>query len=134
MKVLDKYRERNNYKGQATLEFAMIIPFVIIIILAASQVGFTVYTKMVMQQTVREAARILSVTNNSNLASGVIHGAIGDDITISIDPAESHQRKIGDMISITISKSPCGFIKILDNLIESDLTIRAKSSMRMECE
>ena len=51
----DKIISDNN-KGQSTLEFVMVIPLIIMLILAAAQIGLMVYSRMQVQQASREAA------------------------------------------------------------------------------
>jgi uncharacterized protein (UPF0333 family) len=122
-----------NQKGQSTLEFVMILPFLIIIILAASQIGFTVYQKNIIQQASREAARIISTTNDNNLAIATIKRLCGKDSEIIIEPASASNRGVGDMVTVYISQSPGGILKTMEKILGNGVTVRAGTSMRMEC-
>jgi len=104
-------------KGQSTLEFVMIIPFVIIIILAASQIGFTVYKKNIIQQASREAARIISTTNDNDLAIATTERLCGKDSEIIIEPASASNRGVGDMVTVYISQSPGGLMKLMEEIL-----------------
>ncbi len=120
-------------KGQSTLEFVMIIPFVIIIILAASQIGFTVYKKNIIQQASREAARIISTTNDNNLAIATIKRLCGKDSEIIIEPASASNRGVGDMVTVYISQSPGGLMKLMEEILGDAVKVKADTSMMMEC-
>ena len=133
--MINRYEKiKNRTTGQATLEFAMAIPLVIIIILAASQVGFLVYSRILVQHASREAVRILSTTNDNILAVNTARSICGSDSEISIEPREASQRSLGDMVSVSVSRPAAGLEKILGKILYRDLAIRAYSFMRMEVE
>jgi len=111
----------------------MIIPFVIIIILAASQIGFTVYKKNIIQQASREAARIISTTNDNDLAIATTERLCGKDSEIIIEPASASNRGVGDMVTVYISQSPGGLMKLMEEILGDTVKVKADASMMMEC-
>ncbi len=54
--------------GQATLEFVLLIPLIIMVILVVSQSGQMVYRKNILQQAAREGVRVISTTNSNDMA------------------------------------------------------------------
>jgi Flp pilus assembly protein TadG len=122
--------------GQSTIEFIMIIPVIIVLVLAASQAGYAVYRKNVLQQASREGARIISTTNDNSMAIRVIRnicGAEGGNIIISIDPERASDRKMGDMVTISLRDCPGGLFRIIEKISGKKAVISTGSSMRMEC-
>jgi hypothetical protein len=96
-------------------------------------VGFTVYKKNVLQQASREAARIISTTNDNSLSIASIKRICGKDAEIIIKPARASQRSVGDMVTVYISQSPGGALKAMGKVLGSEVTVSAEASMRMEC-
>ena len=134
MKMKNRYGKiKTGIVGQTTLEFAIIIPLIIIIVLAASQIGLMVYSKMVVQQASREAARILSTTNDNSLAAEAARSICGSDFEMRIEPREASQRHIGEMVSVRISRSPGGMMDIIENITGKEILLTTLSGARMEC-
>ena len=123
----------SNNKGQSTLEFVMIIPLIIILVLAASQIGLTVYSRMQMQQASREAARIISTTNRNDLAIMAVESICGIDTRVDIDPDDHKKRKLGNIVTIRVSRKPEGLVGVMEWIIGREVILNAAASMRMEC-
>lgn len=120
--------------GQATLEFVMVIPFVIIVILAASQIGLIVYNRMVMQQASRECVRIISTTNNNSRGEEIVRRIAGENVSICIEPDKPALRELGDMVTVKVLKHPGGIFKAISEITEREFLLKAEASMRMECD
>ena len=132
MGSIDNAKSINN-KGQSTLEFAMVVPVIFILVLAASQTGLMVYSMMQMQQASREAARILSTTNDDEMAIKAVKTICGGDAEIVIEPGEKSSRKLGDMVTVRVFGKPGGFTAIINWLTGKRIVLDSKASMRMEC-
>jgi hypothetical protein len=122
-----------NDRGQSTLEFAMIIPLIIILVLAASQIGLTVYARMQIQQASREAARIVSTTNRDDLAINTVKTICGEDAMVVIEPEGPQNRRLGDIINVRVSRKPEGLHRIVEWIIGREVILNEAASMRMEC-
>lgn len=123
--------------AQASLEFILIVPFIILIILAVSHFGIMVYQKNIMEQAAREGARIISTTNSNKKALECIRKACSDFkqdcIDVKIIPEDSSLREAGDMVEVHIFYSSGGIGSILKLFTGDDNLIKVKSNMRMEC-
>jgi hypothetical protein len=123
--------------GQASLEFVLIVPFVVIIILIVSHIGLFIYQKNVLEQASREGARVIATTNSSNEAYSCIRevcsGLDQGMLDISIDPGSRNLREVGEMVTVILSYKYSGFTDMIATLTGKDIFIKAKSSMRMEC-
>ena len=137
MKIFNRSKKTiNKADGQSTIEFIMIIPVIIVLVLAASQAGYAVYRKNVLQQASREGARIISTTNDNGLAIKIIDNICrteGNNISIDIDPERASDRKMGDMVTVSLKDRPGGLFSIIEKISGKEAVIRAGSSMRMEC-
>ena len=133
MRLRPKIKKSDNNKGQSTLEFVMIIPLIIILVLAVTQVGFTVYSRIQLQQASREAARIVSTTNRDDLAIKAVKTICGEDAMVLIEPGVPPNRKLGDIINVGVSRKPEGLHRIVEWIIGREVILNEASSMRMEC-
>jgi len=111
--------------GQATLEFVLLIPLIIMVILVVSQSGQMVYRKNILQQAAREGVRVNVYGSKNNMIPG-----------IEIQPGNESERKIGDMV--TISLIDTGDYGVLWSIISAatgkKILLKAGSSMRMESQ
>lgn len=117
-----------NKDGQATVEFILLIPFFIIIFLTVSQLGYIIYLQNNIKQLSREAARTISTTNLNDLGIRLINQnkIPGDELncSISINPDQKTQRKVGDMVKVGISLNYGGFGGLIKKLFNKTLIIR----------
>ena len=127
-------------EGQATLEFVLLIPVIIIAILVVSQSGQMVYRKNILQQAAREGVRVVSTTNSNKMAiqavikvCGSKEGAVPD---IIIQPRNEGERRLGDIVTVSLTddSSYGGFWGIISNAVGKKIFLKGESSMRMECQ
>jgi len=127
----------NRTDGQSSLEFTLIVPFIILIILTVSHIGLMVYQKNVLEQAAREGARVVATTNSSAEAYRAVRqvcsGLEQDRLGIDINPGNKTFRKVGDMITVTLSYKCSGIARIMEIFMGKDIFLKAKSNMRMEC-
>ena len=142
MSIKNKYKKTlkilsNRTGGQASLEFDLIVPFKVLMILIVSHIGLLVYQKNILEQASREGVRIVATTNSSRKALSCIRdfcsGLDQERIDISIDPGDKNLRRVGDMVTVTLSYEYSGITEILTIFTGKDIFIKAKSNMRMEC-
>jgi hypothetical protein len=146
--ILNTMSTKNKYKkdirsilngsgGQASLEFALVVPFIVLMIIIVSHIGLLAYQKNILEQASREGARIIATTNSSREASDCIRdfcsGLDQERLDISIDPSDRSLRRVGDMVTVTLSYEYNGITEILEIFTGKDIFIKAKSNMRMEC-
>jgi len=128
--MLDKH-------GQAALEFTLIIPILILVILAVSQLGYTIYTKNVLEQAAREGVRVISTTNSNQKANEQVSKVCSmldkNRLNVKITPGGRASRKVGDIVTIGLTFRCGGFANLIRMLTSKDILIHVESSMRMEC-
>ena len=127
-------------EGQATLEFVLLIPVIIIVILVVSQSGQMVYRKNILQQAAREGVRVVSTTNSNKMAiqavvkvCGSEEGAVPD---IIIQPDNEGERRLGDIVTVSLTDDSLysGFWSIISGAVGKKISLKGESSMRMECQ
>lgn len=127
-------------EGQATLEFVLLIPVIIMVILVVSQSGQMVYRKNILQQAAREGVRVISTTNSNKMAiqavvkvCGSEEGAVPD---IIIQPNNEGERRLGDIVTVSLTdgSSYSGFWRIIFDILGKKIFLKGESSMRMECQ
>ncbi|MBM3705018.1 MAG: pilus assembly protein [Actinobacteria bacterium] len=125
------------FEGQASLEFALILPVLIIIILMVSQLGYLVYLQNVIEHAAREGARILVTTNSERLLHECIYktcsGMEKKKLDIEILPSSPVQRNLGDTVNVRLCYRYSGFAGVARLLPGDCIAIRSNCSMRMEC-
>ena len=115
-----------NESGQSTVEFALVIPMIAIFLMLILQVGLVVRQKILVTNSSREAARILSVENNSGKASSKVKETIkGADIQIS------RPNNQGEYLTVTVSDNVESNMPIL-GIIFPEITVSSKTTMRVE--
>lgn len=124
-------------RGQASLEFILVIPFLILIIMAVSHIGLLIYRQNILEQAAREGARIVATTNSNQDACGCIEEICSNfernRLNIRIIPQDRTSRKVGDMVEVIVSYE-AGNSKFLPEIFNAGgSVIRARSIMRMEC-
>ncbi len=126
-----------NRKGQSTLEFAMLIPFVLLVILTVSQFVYMAYIQNKLTQAAREGVRIVSLTNADNKMHEQLKkslwGLDESKITIEINPTCKSERQIGESVELLVSYTYPGFLGIIDVISKDEFKIIAKAMMIMEC-
>ena len=127
-----------NNKGQSTVEFILLIPFLIITCIAVFKLGYVIYLQNNIKQLSREAARVVSTTNSNSLCTKIIrdNNNLYEDLNfqISISPEPEAQRKVGNIVKIGIKINYEGFGGLITNIFGKPIPIYSESIMRMECE
>jgi Flp pilus assembly protein TadG len=117
---------KKNEDGQSTVEFALVLPVIVLFMLMIVQVGIVVRQKILVTNSSREAARILSVENNSGRATDKVKEMISDaDVKIS------RPSKQGEYLTVTVSDVVPSNLPIIGNILP-DVTVKSKTSMRVE--
>ncbi len=124
-----------NNKGQSMVEFTLILPIFLILLIAMFDTSRVLNTKFILENTARNAARIGSVSNSDlNVISEIDRGTSSlDDSNLSytIVPQEA-DRINGDNIIITINYSVDINTPLISNIIGDSVVVSGKSAMRIE--
>lgn len=123
--------------GQASLEFILIIPLLILIVLAVSHFGLVIFQKNILEQAAREGVRAIATTNSNQEAYACIKEVCSsldhNRLEIIVSPVSGTSRKVGDLIEVTVIYKNAGITGMQGIFSGKDNFIKAKSNMRMEC-
>ncbi|MGM0366041.1 MAG: TadE/TadG family type IV pilus assembly protein [Actinomycetota bacterium] len=128
---------KKGQSGQATLEFVLVMPVLIIFILVVSQFGHMVYVKNILEQASREAARTAATTGSRDEARQralkLCSGLKAEGLQINVMPPDISSLAIGDFVQVEVSYRYGGIADIIEVLNKKQVRLRSKSIMRAEC-
>jgi hypothetical protein len=112
--------------GQATVEFALLLPLVVFAALAIIQVGVLVRDHLAVIHAAREAAREASVDADASHAVAAAHRTLpGADVDVSPRPA------VGQSITVEVSYRAVTDLPLVGALFP-DPVLRSRAVMRVE--
>jgi Flp pilus assembly protein TadG len=118
--------------GSATLEFALVLPIVLVMALAVVQVGVLVKDQLVVVESARAGAREASV----NPDDGAVEQAATDSAS-SLDPARldvavQRQGSAGTAVSVVVTYHAPIAIPVVAWMFPSTIDLAATAVMRQE--
>jgi len=91
-------------RGQATVEFALILPLVLVALAGVLQVGMVVYSHLAVTHLAREAARTLAVDSSADIGhlmdENLSLGTEGLVVEVQFEPSSVEGRTV---VSVRIS-------------------------------
>ena len=92
IELVGEGNENKNQRGASLVEFAMIAPFLIILILGLTHFGILMYRMQGLHAAAREGARTASISGSTNQdietsINNALEGVAANGITITITPA-----------------------------------------------
>lgn len=124
-----------NEKGQSLVEFALILPMLLLLISATFDFGRIIYTYMHLNLLTQEAVRLGSFgetdENISQLTHNNFHVGDANLLQISISPSQS-LRKSGDYITVTLDYPITYVTPLLSTILPSPYRVVTDSTIRIE--
>lgn len=119
-------------RGQSSVEFALILPLVLLLVLALAQVGLIVQAQISVTHAAREAVRALAVDPAAD-ANGVVLaasnlGATQTRVDVGFDSALVAGRQL---VEVTVSYDVPQVSSLLQPLL-GDATVAATATMLVE--
>lgn len=93
------------HRGQSVVEFALVIPILLLLVIGFLDLGRAMYTQSVLANAAREGARVAIIRTNSvgDIRKAVKANAIGVEVSdsdITIDP---ESRTAGRPVSVSVT-------------------------------
>jgi len=130
---MDRRAGSDYSSGQATVEFAMLIPILLLVIAAAFQIALSLNCYLVVSSSSREGARIGAETGDvaeaKRAALKASGGLPGEKANVEVDFPEGHSK--GNPIRVTVSHDMPILIPGLSSLLPQ---VRFKKSTIMALE
>ena len=117
-------------RGQSTVEFALCLPFVALLVAVLVQIGLLSVDTTRVWHAAREAARIAAVDGDPSAIRDAAEGAGLSPLEIEVDPGPS-DRAQGAPVVVTVRHLRSVEIPVLGSLVP-DLPLSAKVAMRIE--
>lgn len=114
-------------RGQSTVEFALVLPLVAILLLGFLQAGIFLRDHLLVQSAAREGAREAAVTaDRSRIERAAMRSAGGLDVTVNVDRGADR----GDPVSVVVTARPTAIPLV--GAIVSGQSLRSEAVMRVE--
>ena len=124
-----------NKKGQAMVEFALILPIFLLLLLGMVDLSRVISANFVLDNAARSAARIGVISNDDDdIIAAIDSGTATLDaasIAYTITPTEG-SRNSGDELTIQIDYTVEILTPIVSNIIGENIPISGKTIMRIE--
>jgi len=130
MKRILNFRRDSN--GQSLVEFALVLPFLIILILGMIEFGWILNGKITLTSAAREGARVAIIYESADKAKAAVKSAV-DKSTESSSLIEVQSTTIFDEGSKSAIVNVDAKIKpIIGLFFTSPVSLKAKAEMRIE--
>ena len=119
-------------RGSAAVEFALVVPLVLILALALVQVGLLTRDRLLVEAASRAGAREAAVTpDDQRIVTAVQQGATGiDPSTLTVAVSRSGSR--GDRVSVKVTLVDVFEVPFVGWLMGTDATLVSTTTMRQE--
>ncbi|MHC1682227.1 MAG: TadE/TadG family type IV pilus assembly protein [Clostridiaceae bacterium] len=124
-----------NQKGQSLVEFAIILPLLLLIVMAIIEFGMMLNSYITIQSASREGARTAIVGSSNieiqNLIVNTTPNLKASQLTINITPNES-SRKSGEPLTVKLTYNYDLTVPIISSLFNNVIVLNAETTMRIE--
>lgn len=119
-----------NEEGQATLEFALLLPFALLLIAALAEVGMLAADSNRVTAAAREAARAAAVTSDLEAIEDAAEIAGLPDPNVRVSP-RPELRIQGEPVEVTVTYELQGHLPVAGWLVKA-ARLSASAAMRIE--
>lgn len=120
----------SDQRGQSTVELALCLPLVAIVLAVVVQVGVIARDRVRVWHAAREGARVAAVDPDADAVRRAAESSGLEPLTISVEP-EVIERRQGEPVTVRVAYSPSLRVPVIGRLFEN-LTLDAEASMRIE--
>ncbi len=117
-------------EGQATVELALCLPVVALVLAAVVEVGALASDQARLWHSAREAARVAAVDPDVQDVSAAATAAGLEDVELVVRPSPTYRIQ-GDPVTVELSYKPRAGVILLAPVVER-MTLSARATMRVE--
>jgi len=122
----------NSQKGQSLVEFAMVLPLLVLLLFGITDFGRIFHAYLTIDHAGREAARVASIgKDNTTVKSTAVNDATGIDLTVGQVGVTPATRTSGTDVTVTITY-PITFLTPVIGSIVGPITLEDTTVMRVE--
>ena len=130
--VPDGATTSRSQRGTAAVEFALVLPIVLMVVLAMVQVGLLVRDRLLVESAVRSGARTAAVEPGDDaIRSAVLRAAPALDAQ-AVSVATSRAGSQGDPVTVNVTYAASIRVPFVAWLFPSGVTMRAEATDRQE--
>lgn len=123
-----------NNRGQALVEFALMLPILLLLVVGVMEFGLIINQYMVVAEAAREGARSAALGGSNATVTTVVRAAAsqidGSQLTITIAPSTVRVR--GSGVTVTVQKPVQAITKLVTPFFPVDFTVQGTATMRVE--
>jgi len=128
-------RKLGNQRGQALVEFTIILPLLLLIVMGIIQFGMIFNSYLSLQNASREGARAGIVGSSSTEIRDTIIAVSpnldASNLTVTVTPSDAY-RQSGDTLTVKLTYTYNLTIPIIKNILGGSITLNTQTSMRIE--
>jgi len=123
-----------NNRGQALVEFALVLPVLLLLIVGSMEFGLVINQYMVLAEAAREGARSAAVGNNNATVVTVVKTAAShidtSQVTVTISPTDTRIR--GNGVTVTVAKPVQAITQLMSPFLPAGFMVQGTATMRVE--
>ncbi len=121
---------RPRESGQATLELALALPFLVFIVAFLIEVGMLASDGTRLWHAAREAVRVAAVDSDQQHVVDAARSSGLSEVEVGVSPLDRERRR-GEPITVTLAYSPRPRIPVIGHVF-GGIELTAEASMRIE--
>lgn len=123
-------------KGQATVEFALVIPFLMLALLVLIQTGLAMHAQIMVTQAAREGARqATTADSDSEIIQAVRKSAASlDSSRLAVSYQAPHGWRVGQPVTVTVRYHMPAFVPLVKAIFPNSVVLKGSTTMRIEKE
>lgn len=123
-----------NNRGQALVEFALILPVLLLLVIGVMEFGLIINQYMVVAEAAREGARSAALGDSNATVTTVVRVAASQidvsQLIITISPTTTRVR--GNGVTVTVEKPVKTITKLINPFFPTGFTVQGVATMRVE--
>ena len=123
-------RTESRQGGQATLEVALCLPLIALLMGGLVEIGLFVADHSRVWHAAREAVRVAAVDPDESKVLQAAQANGLKQVSVDIEP-DPHARILGEPVTVDVEYRPTGRLPIIGRAVRA-LTIEADATMRIE--
>jgi Flp pilus assembly protein TadG len=126
---------KRDERGQAMVEFALVLPILILLVVGISDVGRLIYSYAHLQMAAQESVRLGGLDKKDQVIKDFAHNYVklGDTtkLTVNINPPDTSRRS-GDYVTVTLSYPFTINTPLISLFFPSPINLETDSTIRVE--
>jgi len=127
-------RSIKNNRGQALVEFALVLPVLLLLIIGSMEFGLVINQYMVLAEAAREGARSAALGSSNATVTAVVRAAANhidiSQLTVTISPTDTRVR--GNGVTVTAGKPVQAITQLMSPFFPAGFMVQGAATMRVE--